>query len=347
VSDGGARRARQVVRVLGILKILAEVGRPTVYDLAARFRTRRETIYRDLRTLGEVGYPIAGDDAGRLSRPRLAPDLRPVVPPVTLTKRELAALVWAAKRAETQQPFRGALETSLTKLQLLVPRREGGLALALDGSVGGWERGVKDYAGFEPMILRLVEAIISRRRCKVEYCAPGRKAGRRFPYDPYRILSVQGGLYVVGKVPAFANLATLAIDRIRSLELLDDSFTVDPGFDPKRHEAEAFGVVWEKPVTVVLRFRADQAPYVREREWHPTQRFRLLKDGRLEMTFRAGGLFEITRWTLGWGEAVEVLRPARLRREVGWILRGAIRHYPSVAHPRRRRSVAFDRTVTR
>jgi predicted DNA-binding transcriptional regulator YafY len=327
VSDGGARRARQVVRILGILKILVEGGRPTVYDLAARFRTRRETIYRDLRTLGEVGYPIAGDEAGRLSRPRLAPDLRPVAPPVTLTRQELTALVFAAKRAEAQQPFGAALQTSLTKLQLLVPRREGGLAMALDGSVGGWQRGVKDYAGFEPTILRLVEAIISRRRCKVEYRAPDRKEGRRFPYDPYRILSVQGGLYVVGKVPAYSNLATLAVDRIHSVEFLDESFSVDPAFDPKRYEAEAFGVVWEKPVTVVLRFRADQTPYVREREWHPTQRFRTLKDGRLEMTFRAGGLFEITRWILGWGDAVEVIRPALLRRATLQMLRSAARGY--------------------
>ncbi len=74
--------------------------------------------------------------------------------------------------------------------------------------------------------------------------------------------------------------------------------------------------MWEKPVTVVLRFRADQAPYVTEREWHPSQRFRTLRDGRLEMTFRAGGLFEITRWILGWGDAVEVLRPQRLRASI-------------------------------
>lgn len=327
VSDGGGRRARQVVRVLGILKILVEGGRPTVYDLAARFKTRRETIYRDLRTLGEVGYPIAGDDAGRLSRPRLAPDLRPVVPPVTLTRQELAALVWAVKHAEAQQPFRAALGTSLTKLQLLVPGREGSLALALDGSVGGWQRGVKDYTGFEKTILQLVEAIISRRRCKVEYRAPGRKESRRFPYDPYRILSVQGGLYTVGKVPAYSNMATLAVDRIQSVELLGEPFSVDPTFDPKRYEAEAFGVVWEKPVTVVLRFRADQAPYVREREWHPTQRFRTMKDGRLEMNFRAGGLFEISRWILGWGDAVEVIRPVSLRRAISQTLRSSVRTY--------------------
>jgi predicted DNA-binding transcriptional regulator YafY len=298
-----------------------------VHQLAARFHTRRETIYRDLRALTDSGYPIAGDDAGRLSRPRLAPGVQRGAPPVTLTKQELAALVWAAKQASGRQPFRAALDTGVTKLQSLVPRGEGRLGLALDGSVDGWQRGVKDYAGSGPTILRLVEAIVSRRRCKVAYRAPGRTEAKRFPYDPYRILSVQGGLYVVGKVPVYPNLATLAIDRIDSVDLLEEPFTVDPAFDPKRHEAEAFGVVWEKPVTVVLRFRADQAPYVREREWHPTQRLRTLKDGRLEMIFRAGGLFEITRWILGWGGAVEVIRPASLRREIASLLKLAAGKY--------------------
>ncbi len=315
------------MRLLGILRILLDGGRPTVYELAGRFHTRRETIYRDLRALGEAGYPIAGDDAGRLSRPRLAPDVRPAAPPVTLTRQELAALVWAAKHANGRQPFRAALGTGLTKLQSLVPGGEGRLGLALEGSVDGWQRGVKDYAAAGPTILRLVEAIVGRRRCKVAYRAPGRPEARRFPYDPYRILSVQGGLYVIGKVPAYANLATLAIDRIAALELLEESFTVDPAFDPKRHEAEAFGIVWEKPVTVVLRFRAGQAPYVTEREWHPSQRFRTLRDGRLEMTFRAGGLFEITRWILGWGDAVEVVRPASLRRELATTARALTRSY--------------------
>jgi len=78
---------------------------------------------------------------------------------------------------------------------------------------------------------------------------------------------------------------------------------------------------------VVVRFRADQTPYVQEREWHPTQKLRRLRDGRAELTFRAGGTFEITRWILGWGDAAEVIRPASLRREVATILRAAASLY--------------------
>jgi predicted DNA-binding transcriptional regulator YafY len=115
--------------------------------------------------------------------------------------------------------------------------------------------------------------------------------------------------------------------------VLDETFTVDPGFDPKQYETEAFGVAWEPPMTVVVRFRADQAPYVREREWHPTQRFRALPDGRLEMSFRAGGEFEIVRWVLGWGAAAELVRPLALRREIASLLDGAARSY----HPHAKR----------
>jgi predicted DNA-binding transcriptional regulator YafY len=51
------RRDAQMVRILAELGILLEGGLPTVHELAARFHTRRETIYRDLRTLQDAGYP--------------------------------------------------------------------------------------------------------------------------------------------------------------------------------------------------------------------------------------------------------------------------------------------------
>src|SRR5437667_8608819 len=50
-----------------------------------------------------------------------------------------------------------------------------------------------------------------------EYKAPSQGGPRRFPYDAYRLLSVHGGLYCVGRVPAYRNLVTLAVDRIRGL----------------------------------------------------------------------------------------------------------------------------------
>jgi predicted DNA-binding transcriptional regulator YafY len=328
-AEAAPRRDRQAVRMLGILKALSEGGRVTVPGLAARFRTTRQSIYRDLHALEGVGIPVVGDDRGGYGgQLRLAPGFRPGLPLAPLTRPELLALAWAAKERGSQQPFKDSLATARLKLQAILDRREADELTALDGTVSGDDRGGKDLTAHQGTLLRLVQAIVGRRQCVVEYQALGRDRPRRFPYDPYHIRAVQGGVYAVGRVPAYPkDIAPLALERIRSIEVLEQTFTVSPDFDPKRYEAEAFGVAWEKPMTVVVRFRADQAPYVREREWHPTQRLRTLADGRLEMTFRAGGAFEILRWVLGWGDAAELVRPESFRREIASILRSAAGTY--------------------
>ena len=102
---------------------------------------------------------------------------------------------------------------------------------------------------------------------------------------------------------------------------------MSPAFDAKRLEAEAFGASWEEPMRVVVGFSADQAPYVKEREWHSSQRLKDLPDGRVELTFTAGGEFEIIRWIFGWGDVAEVVRPRRVRERVQSALRHALSRY--------------------
>lgn len=141
------------------------------------------------------------------------------------------------------------------------------------------------------------------------------------------MLFVGGGLYVVGRVPKHAGTATLAIDRILSVVLSPTEFQVDPAFDPKKCRRDVFGVSWQDPVEIVLRFRSDQAPYVRERLWHPTQQLTDLPGGGVQLAFRAGGPFEIRRWILGWGDAVEVISPDDLRQELRRVLNATISIY--------------------
>ena len=81
------------------------------------------------------------------------------------------------------------------------------------------------------------------------------------------------------------------------------------------------------PQPVVLRFRADQAPYVRERLWHPSQQLMELPDGGVQLAFRPGGPYEIRRWILGWGDAVEVISPSDLRDGIAQILTAAASLY--------------------
>ena len=99
-----------MVRLLAILGILVEGGSPTVRELAARFK-RRETIYRDLRTLQEAGYPITGE-GGLLSRPRLLNRGRHANPGIRLNAAETDALLWAAGQVGTQHPFQADMSAA-------------------------------------------------------------------------------------------------------------------------------------------------------------------------------------------------------------------------------------------
>jgi proteasome accessory factor B len=316
------RRDRQVVRILGILGALLEGGQPAIRDLASRFGTRRETIYRDLRALEDAGYPISGDELGRLSHPRLLPEARRHAPHLRLSDEEITALLWASRQAAEQSPFREALGAAAAKLRAMA-RQEQAAGIEAAVTEGGW--GMKDYGPHRETILRLVEAILRCNRCEVEYQSPAADAPKVYQYDPYRLVGVAGGLYCLGRVPPHENLTTLAVDRIRTLRITGDKFEIDSGLDIDRYRRESFGVIWEKPMNVTIRFSADQAPYVRERTWHPTQRIRELSDGRIDLSFRAGGMFEIVRWVLGWGNAAEVLRPQSLRVHLRSVLERAAR----------------------
>jgi proteasome accessory factor B len=321
------RRDRQVVRILGILGALLEGGQPSIQQLAARYGTRRETIYRDIRALEDAGYPITGDDHGRLSHPRLLPEARRHAPRLRLTDSEIASLLWASKQAKAGSPFGEALAAATGKLRAMATGDQAGVTAGIESVVEDVGFGAKDYRPHKETILCLVDAIIRRRRCALQYQSPNSPASKSYEYEAYRLLSVSGGLYCLGKVPPYENITTLAVDRIVAIQIMEFEFTLDPGFDVAQYRQEAFGVVWEKPKNVTVRFNADQAPYVRERVWHPTQRIRELRDGRVELTFRAGGTFEITRWVLGWGSAAEVIKPRHLRHHVQKMLAAALANY--------------------
>jgi len=308
------RRDRQIVRVLWLLKALGEGSQVSVSALARRFGTRRETIYRDLRTLEDLGYPIQGDENGRFSRPRLLEDKRALKPELRLTNDECSALVCVIRHPGAMVPMRKHLATAAAKLEAMqpIPAAE---TVRRDQVFGSSQAGLKRSSN-DQVLESLVEAILTNRRCWITYRAPKRGTEKSYEYDPYRLRSVAGGIYCEGRIPEIGSLTTLATERILSLKLTATVFDREPDLDLGRYESEAFGVTLDEPMTVSVRVRADQAAYVSEREWHPTQKIRPLPDGGIELTFCAGGGFEIERWILGWGDAMEVIGPESLRESL-------------------------------
>jgi predicted DNA-binding transcriptional regulator YafY len=71
-------------------------------------------------------------------------------------------------------------------------------------------------------------------------------------------------------------------------------------------------VFQEEPINVVWKFSPNAAQDASEFLFHPSQKLEPQKDGSLMVSFRAGGLLEMSWHLFTWGGEVEVIKPKRL-----------------------------------
>jgi len=68
--------------------------------------------------------------------------------------------------------------------------------------------------------------------------------------------------------------------------------------------------------TVVLEFFPPVSNVIRERQWHPSQKFEMLPDKRLICRMEVNPSRELENWILSWGEFVRVLDPVVLSKAI-------------------------------
>lgn len=323
------RHNRQVIRLLGLLKALQHGERPYVEQLAGRFHVRRETIYRDIRALEELGFPICGDIHGIKSRPNLPPDFSTQAVSIPFSPSELLAITFAASSTDhlTGTPLGDDLRSAPEKVRSHMPGPMQDRFALTTPLFGPYRKGAKSYKAHKATIATLCQTMLERHRCLVEYQSPQRQSPSHFTLDPYWLFEFQGGLYVFAYVPIHEAVITLAVERIQQLTATNEPFTVIDGFSFEAMRDQAFGLTAETPMTVVIRFSSAVAPYIRERIWHPTQQLTELRNGNMTLRFRAGGAIEITRWVLSWGRDATVLQPKVLRQQITEQLQAAAHLY--------------------
>ena len=103
------------------------------------------------------------------------------------------------------------------------------------------------------------------------------------------------------------------------------------GWRPEAYIGHAFGIISGPPQQVKVAFAPSVASYIRERTWHPTQTFRTLPDGWLELSMQVAVTVELTSWLRGFGEDARVNGPDSLRADVVESLRRAVSWYDGAA----------------
>ena len=316
---------KQIERQLRVLQDL-QVNRygVSVKELAEQYDVTPRTIQRDLQNLVDAGF---------LVYPEQPPGQPPVYllqkeskMPVNFSPMEVAAMIFAERTGMglVGTPFGEHLESVSGRLKdAMSPKMRQFLERATEAYVP-LTRGHKPYEDAHEILENLHDAILKRRVCWVSYRSPWAESARQYNIEPLHLLSHRGGLYVISRMPYYDQLITQAVDRFESVEVTEEEFEPPDHLSVDERLSNAFGISSEEPMDVVVRFTEEQAPYIRERIWHPSQDLEELKDGRVELRLRAGGFYEIKSWVLSFGAAAEVREPEELRAAVREEMRAAL-----------------------
>ena len=135
-------------------------------------------------------------------------------------------------------------------------------------------------------------------------------------------------LYLIGWDETRAALRTFKIERIGDVAVTPRTFEPPEPGALEEDLRRAWDIIADQaPTAVVLRFDASVASRVSETTWHPTQHLTAQDDGALEFRATVAGAIEIRLWILSWGDAVEVLEPEDLRKDVAQTHRRAAERY--------------------
>jgi proteasome accessory factor B len=312
-----------------MLRIHEELRRGALINCTSLSRSLevcRKTIVRDLAFMrDQLDLPVEFDahiQAYRYTHPVNA------FPTVQVTEGELLALLVAQRALEQYRgtPFHRQLEIAFEKLA-------GGLKDRISFSPADELRAVSfrnlglgkaDLAIFNP----LSAAVLKQQIVEFTYKKPGSTSTSARRVRPYHLANRENLWYLIAFDEARGALRTFAVPRISGLRITPATFEKPADFSPEKFFANALGVLGgEGDHRVVIRFSAEVADRVREREWHESQEMRELPGGSLEVRLRLGALAEVSRWVLGWGESAEVVGPPELREQVSRSVAALARMY--------------------
>ncbi len=325
-------RSAEVIRQWTILRDLEASRRLTIDDLARRTGVTTRTIRRDLEALQAAGFPLFDEVHDGKKYWTLEQRAFRRLDDTGFTLAELSALYFSRTLAEclAATPFQRDVRSAFDKLAaaltpgmrqfldrlplVMQAKRDAGapIADATPARHGG-------------KVAQLLDATLHHRRVAMRYRSLSSGRDKDYVAEPYRLVFSRGALYLTAFVPEYGEFRTFAVERMLSLSVSEERF------EPVEIEGEAFahslGVHEGPPERVEIVFEPRIVPYVKEREWHPSQQIHDEADGSIVLTLNVCNDFALRSWILGFGPLARVVSPPHLAAQILAELEGARLRY--------------------
>jgi predicted DNA-binding transcriptional regulator YafY len=307
----------QLTRQWTLVRLLSGRTGRTLAQLRAELGVGKRTVQRDIAALESADFPVVSESCNGTVRWRFMEGFH-VESPVSLTLTEQMALYFSKGLLKPLQgtPIYESLETALQKIGAVLPPQSFHFLRGLDQAISVRSLGFKDYRRSKEVIGVLTRSIFHKFTTRITHRAAGYERGIERDVDPYRLWYVNNGIYLVTKDYRSSELRPFAVERISSAKATNRRFDIPADFDFEKFTESAFGVIWGEAKEVKIRFSSDQAPYIEERTWHPSQKIEKRNDGSIDFTMQVADLWEVKRWLIGFGADAEVIQPAELKKDI-------------------------------
>jgi predicted DNA-binding transcriptional regulator YafY len=313
-------RNAEVIRQWKLLRTLdSHRHGATVDDLAQELAVTKRTIWRDMQALQEVGFPLTSEKDRRRTRWMLLAAPFKGLAELGVSMVELSSLYMGRVMVAglTGTPFGPALAALTKKIEKGLPPRMREFLDRLPALVEAKPGAVKKPGTrqHEQHVERLIQATAEQRVCAMRYFSASSNATKEYTIHPYRLVHAHGGMYVLAWVPTYAEIRTFAVLRIQKLVLQEQRFAIQAELSADAF-AHSLGVNRGTPEKIAVIFAPQIREYVRERNWHRSQKLQELPDGSLRMTLNVCADAALRTWILGFGAFVRVESPSWLAQEI-------------------------------
>jgi predicted DNA-binding transcriptional regulator YafY len=315
-------------KLVKMLELMARRGGVRASELVDRFELDARTLRRYLADMRELDLPVK--DEGRGDDRLITIDPRWRRTGVQLSLAEVLSLHFGRKLFNFLEgtSFAEDIEGAIERLEPAISRAHRDLARQLDVKFLAVPEPAKDYRQAAESLDEIVTALVYGNPLGTRYRQLSTGLESQRLRHPYTLATFRQGLYLFALDVEANAVKTFAIERfVDVVRRRNDHYSLPAGWRPEAHIAHAFGIISGAPEEVSLAFAERTAAYLRERTWHPTQTFRTLPDGRLELRMQVAVTVELQAWVLGFGADVEVHGPNTLRSMVSTALRQASARY--------------------
>jgi CRISPR-associated endonuclease/helicase Cas3 len=296
----------------------------TLSQIAQRIDVHRTTV---MRNLADMTAPVYSDHG------RYFIDRQSYLVNLRLNLHEALSIHLAgrlmATRLDRQNPHMAAAFRKLgIALETLAPQ----FSNVIRDSANTFD---DDSKRNDPKFLHILETLTDAwaksRKVRIGYRSAEKGLLKEHLFSLYYIEAgaVGQSIYVIGLIEPENEKRTYKAERIETIAMTDEPFTIPEDFHSTALLSQAWGIWFtdREPVRVILRFSEKAAKRICETRWHPSEKTSLQSDGSLLWQAEISEPREMLPWIFGWGSQVEVIEPADLRDYVAADLRKAVKIY--------------------